>query len=388
MSAVVCSRRRWLAGALGSGLALATRPARAVSADPVVFGAVLPLSSVLGAYATQARIGVDQAVAEINAAGGVVGRPLRVVYEDYGLEVRVAIERAARLADRRDVVAVVGPVSSATRDAMAPVLDRLGVPHIYATTYEGGACGRRLFCFGTVPNQTVADLVPQVARAGGGRFFLIGADYVWPDRVFRRARSIIAALGAEVVGEELLPWGLRDFGRLLALVRRSGASTLLLALPGPDGLRLIDQAERAGVLEGRTVADLGINEALLATLPPARAEGLFCSVPMVMASPEPKVQDFVARIRRRAGPSTMVESFALTHYNAVMACASALRKAGAVSRDAVVAGLRDLTIDSPTGPVTIGPDHHVTMSVYLARRTAGRLTVVRALGRIAPESGC
>src|SRR4029077_15814631 len=117
-------------------------------------------------------------------------------------------------------------------------------------------------------------------------------------------------------------------------------------------------------------------------------EGLFCSMPMVMDSEEPGVRDFVARIRRRAGPSTVVEAFTLTHYNAVMACASALRKAGEVTRDAVVAGLRDLTIDSPTGPVTIGPDHHVTLSVYLARSAAGRLTVVRALGRIAPESNC
>ena len=112
------------------------------------------------------------------------------------------------------------------------------------------------------------------------------------------------------------------------------------------------------------------------------------SGPMVMDSPEPTVRDFVARIRRRAGPATVVEAFTLTHYNAVRACAAALRKAGEVSRDAVASGLRGLTIDSPTGPLTIGPDHHVTLSVYLARRTAGRLTVVQALGRVAPESGC
>ncbi|MGH6692479.1 MAG: ABC transporter substrate-binding protein, partial [Gammaproteobacteria bacterium] len=213
-------------------------------------------------------------------------------------------------------------------------------------------------------------------------------DYVWPEMMFKRARSIIAALGADVVGEEFLPWGLRDFGRLLNVVRRSGASTLVLALPGPDGLHLLEQAERRGVLEGRTVADLGINEALLSTLPPGRAEGLFCSVPMVMNSPEPRVRDFVARILRRAGPSTTVDAFTLTHYNAVIACASVLRAAGTITREALTAGLRGLTIDSPTGPVTIGPDHHVTLSVYLAQRVAGRLAVIRALGRVAPESTC
>ena len=386
MTGPVWSRRRWLAGLLCSGLGVPA--ARGATAEPVIVGAVLPLSGELSIYGTQARLGIDQAVVEINATGGVAGRPLHVLYEDDVGDPRVSVERAVRLVLHRDAVAIVGPVSSASRNALAPVLDRLGIALLYATTYEGGACGRWLFCFGTVPNQDLAHLVPHVARVGGGRFFLIGADYVWPEMMFRRARSIIASLGAEVVGEELLPWGLRDFGRLFTLLRRSGASTLLLALPGHDGLRLLDQAERAGVLEGRTVADLAINDALLSRLPPGRAEGVFCSVPMVTDSPEPTVRDFVARVRRRAGLSAMVESFTLIHYNAVMACAAALRKVGRVSRDAVAAGLRGLTIDSPTGPVTIGPDHHVTLSVYLARRTAGRLTVVRSLGRIPPESGC
>lgn len=387
MSAPGWSRRRWLAGALTAGLAIHGGRARAAPASPVTLGAVLPFSGEFAAYGVQARLGIDQAVVEVNARGGIAGRPLQVLYEDSVEDPRIAVERAVRLLHHRDTVAIVGPVSSAARNAMAPVLDRLGVPLLYATTYEGGACVRRLFCFGTVPNQSLAHLVPHVARVGGGRFFLIGADYVWPEMMFRCARSIIASIGADVVGEELLPWGLRDFRRLLALVRESGASTLL-ALPGHDGLHLLDQAERSGALEGRTVADLGINEALLGTLPPGRAEGLFCSVPMVMDSPEPTVRDFVARIRRRAGGATVVDAFTLTHYNAVIACAAAMGKAGAASRDALVAGLPGLTIESPTGPVTIGPDHHVTLSVYLARRTGGRLEVVRGFGRVAPESRC
>ena len=383
------SRRRWLAGALSSGLAgNAGRAHAAARPDPVVLGAVLPLSGELRVYGVQARLGVDQAVAEVNAGGGVAGRPIQIVYADCVSNPRVAVERAIRLVHQHDVVALVGPILSVSRNAMAPVLDRLGVPLLYATTYEGGACGRRLFCFAPVPNQELTHLIPHVAHVGGGRFFLIGADYAWSPGAFRIARGIIAALGAEVVGEELLPRGLRDFGRLLALVRQSGASTLLVAVPGHDGIHLLDQADRSGVLEGRTVADLRINEALFGTLGPGRAEGLFCSVPMVMDSAEPPVRDFVARIRRRAGPASIVESFALTHYNAVIACAAALRKTGQVSRDAVVEGLRGLTIDSPTGPVTIGADHHVTLSLYLARRSAGRLAVVRSLGRITPDSGC
>jgi branched-chain amino acid transport system substrate-binding protein/urea transport system substrate-binding protein len=383
------TRRRWLAVALAAGGLLESRGLGwgADAAGPTL-GALLPLSGELAAYGAQARLGIDLAVAEVNAAGGVPGGPVRVLYEDDRSDPRTAVARAVRLAQHGTVVAVIGPVSSAPRDAVAPVLDRLSLPLLYATNYEGGGCGARLFCFGTVPNQDLGQLIPHVAAAGGRRFFLIGADYTWPEAMFRRARPLIASLGAEVVGEELLPWGIRDFSRLLALVRASGATSLLLALPGRDGITLIDQAATAGVLKDRAVAFLGLNEALLGSLGAGRAEGLFCAVPMVMDSPEPGVRDFVGRVQRQAGAAVVVSGYVLTHYNAVMACVSALRKAGTADRDAVTAGLPGLTFDSPTGPVSVGRDHHVTLAMYLARSAGGRLALVRPLGRLAPESGC
>jgi urea transport system substrate-binding protein len=47
-----------------------------------------------------------------------------------------------------------------------------------------------------------------------------------------------------------------------------------------------------------------------------------------------------------------------------------------------------LAIKSPTGPVTIGSDHHATMSMFLARTQGRDLVPVRALGEITPEPGC
>ena len=51
-------------------------------------------------------------------------------------------------------------------------------------------------------------------------------------------------------------------------------------------------------------------------------------------------------------------------------------------------GLEGLTIASPTGDVSIGADHHVTMNMYLAKTEGASLTTVDTLGALKPESGC
>ena len=78
----------------------------------------------------------------------------------------------------------------------------------------------------------------------------------------------------------------------------------------------------------------------------------------------------------------------MTHYNALIALKAAIEKAGKVDKEAIVDALAGPAIKSPTGPVTIGKDHHATMSMFLAKTQGRDLVTVRALGEIAPEPGC
>jgi len=54
----------------------------------------------------------------------------------------------------------------------------------------------------------------------------------------------------------------------------------------------------------------------------------------------------------------------------------------------VIDSLAGLSIKSPTGPVTIGKDHHASMNMFIAKTQGRELVPVRALGEIAPEPGC
>jgi branched-chain amino acid transport system substrate-binding protein/urea transport system substrate-binding protein len=356
---------------------------------PVKLGAVLPFSGGLELFGGQARLGIDLAVKEINDGGGIQGRPVEVIYEDNQTDPRTSVERATKLTRGDGVIAVLGPITSNARDAMLPTMERAKVPLLYATNYEGGACSRYVFAFNSVPNQELAELVPYLAENRGRKFFMFGADYVWPQKMFETAATLVAEAGGEVVGTEFTPWGVTEFAPVVRRIEESGADVLLFALPGADGITFIRQAEDFGLLEHVTVGFLGFSEDYLGAFGEGKAQDMWVTVPFAAADPSEGVQYFTGRLAEMAGPDVVASHYTMTHYNAVIAVAEALEGAETIDAEALVDGLEGLEIETPTGLLSIGAeDHHVTMEMLLAHTVGDGLEVVDRLGRIAPEAGC
>jgi urea transport system substrate-binding protein len=72
-----------------------TKSTSAVAADSIKIGAVLPFSDGVELYGRQAKLGLDLATKEIKAGGGILGRPLEVIYEDDQTDPAVAVEGRA-----------------------------------------------------------------------------------------------------------------------------------------------------------------------------------------------------------------------------------------------------------------------------------------------------
>ena len=116
------TRRGFVALTAAAG---AVRPAAA--ADDIVLGGGLTLSGTAAAYGEDGRVGADIAVAEFNAKGGVLGRKLRVDYDDTGMERARAVAIYRKYAARPDVVAMVS-VSSVELVALDPLSNELKLP--------------------------------------------------------------------------------------------------------------------------------------------------------------------------------------------------------------------------------------------------------------------
>ena len=392
------TRRKFVkaAAATGAAVGLSQLPLPAVAQNaPVKVGAALPFSGGLELFGDQARIGLELAAAEINGGGGIMGAPVEMIFEDMKTDPKTAAEKARKLIQRDEVVAVAGPITSSGRNAMVPQMQRLKTPLLYATNYEGaddngGGCGRYLFFFNTVPNQDTAPLIPYLqAQNVGKSYYMFGANYVWPRNMFAAAKGIIGETGGETLAEEYTPFGVTDFTSIIRKIADSEAEVLLFALPGADGITFIKQAEEFGLMNNVTVAFLGFSETYLGAFGAGKGENMFVGVPFVASDPNPGVEDFVARVRRMHGADTGVSHYVMTHYNALIALQQGLERSGRLDREAAVDGMAGLTFKIPTGAATItAGDHHVAMNMFIAKTEAGELRVVEPLGSIEPASGC
>jgi branched-chain amino acid transport system substrate-binding protein/urea transport system substrate-binding protein len=102
----------------------------------------------------------------------------------------------------------------------------------------------------------------------------------------------------------------------------------------------------------------------------------------------PAVKAFVAKVKADAGADATISNYVMTHYNALMAVKAAIEKAGKVDKEAMIDAISGLAIKTPTGPVTIGKNHHATMNLFLAKTKGRELVTVRSLGEIVPNPGC
>jgi len=351
-------------------------------------GAVQPFSGGLELFGNQAKLGLDLAAQEINAKGGILGRKIDLLYEDNKTNPKTSVERTSKLIRRDKVLAISGPITSNGRDAMAPTIKRLRTPLLYATNYEGGACDRHIFCFNTVPNQELAKLLPAMNASAGKSYYMFGANYIWPQKMFETAEKIVGGMGGKVAGKEFTPWGVKDFAPVIRRIKASGAKVLVFALPGADGITFIKQAESLGLMKDLTVAFLGFAETYLGAFGKG-GQNMWVAAPFVASSPDPKIQDFVGRVKASAGKEVPISHYVMTHYNSLYAVKAALEKSGKVGKNALIGGLEGLSIDTPTGPMAIGAkDHHVTFNMFLARTQGKELKTVKALGSIAPQAGC
>src|SRR3954462_1677329 len=166
------------------------------------------------ANANVAKMVID----DINARGGLLGRPVELFIEDSATDDGVAEAVAAKLVARAEVDVVMGGIYSSPRQAIkGPVVDESETLYIYPEQYEGQECHPLIFCTGPVPAQQVEPFFPWLMReTGAKKFFMPSADYIWPHTLNKKVREVVGDEGGEIVGEEYFPMDHLDYERVVA----------------------------------------------------------------------------------------------------------------------------------------------------------------------------
>ncbi|WP_282605333.1 substrate-binding domain-containing protein [Pelagibius sp. Alg239-R121] len=200
-------------------------------------GLFIPTSGTAGIWGPSCRACAELAVAELNAEGGMDGRPISLTIVNAGNDPeRVALEAEALREDGM-IEAVVGMHTSDVREAIA---DRIAgsLPYVYTPLFEGGPAGQGVFCIGETPEQ---QLLPGLdwlsARFRLKRWFLLGNDYIWPRASHAAVHRHFRGGDRSIVGQAYLPFGTQNFAPVLERIRRAKPDGLLLSLVGDDCIR-------------------------------------------------------------------------------------------------------------------------------------------------------
>ncbi|GFJ88076.1 substrate-binding domain-containing protein [Phytohabitans rumicis] len=208
---------------------------------------VYPMQGPAGMFGPTCELCARLAVEEINAAGGVLGRELRLVPVDGGARPeRVAAEVEA-LVTMGAVDGVTGWHISSVRQAVAPRVAHL-VPYVYTALYEGGERTEGVFMTSETPADQLLPAMRLLARERRiRRWYVVGNDYVWPRHTARKAQRYAVECGGRVCGEAYLALGTHDYRAVLRRIEQSGADAVVMLLVGSDAVRFNRAFARAGL---------------------------------------------------------------------------------------------------------------------------------------------
>lgn len=315
------------ASALALGVAaLVALPAHAQ--DYTVIGAAAPLTGPranLGRYFKQ---GVDLAVGEINKAGGVLGKPLKVVFEDDQADnPNVAINAVNKLVKMHKVTAFLGPHFSVAQLAT----QKIYCDHALSVTGASGVPVTSSGC-STVIRNRANDNVQAKALVEYARSTLkidkIGVLSINDDFGKAGSARVIKAIedaGLKPVRVEAHNPEDKDFSAQLGRLRDAGAGLVILWTHDNEAALIVRQAKQMG-LTLRFSGSTSLSQPVFMKLAGEAGEGSLSSSDFVSSNPDPTVQAFVKKYE--AASKTDAELYAATYYDATWMLAKAMNQAG------------------------------------------------------------
>ncbi|WP_379571744.1 substrate-binding domain-containing protein [Pseudonocardia lutea] len=349
------SRRRGTGDGPGGGLG-----------DVVEVAFVVPRSGPAGLFGPACESCGALAVAELNAAGGVLGREVRLHVVDGGRAPAQVATEVGALVEAGAVQAVSGWHISAVRQEIAPRVSGR-VPYVYAPLYEGGERTPGVFLAGETPDrQVLPGLRWMAAELGVRTWCIVGDDYVWPRVSARAARSWARTTpDVRILDQVFVPLGTEDFGAALERVLRSGAQGVLMFLVGSDAVRF-NRAFAAAGADRRCVrfSPLMEENMLLASGP---SRELYSAAAWFESLPTAAGLDFSRRYVERFGPRAPVPgALAESCFEGLTLLARLAERAGSLDVGAVSGAGEGIAYESPRGDVAL-VHNHLRQDVYLAR---------------------
>ena len=368
--------------------ASAVLSSRGHAADPIKVASIHDLSGGLDIYGKPMVDALTLAVEETNAAGGLIGRQIKLISYDPQSNMQLYTQYAQDAALKEKVAVVHGGITSASREVIRPVLDRFKTLYFYNTQYEGGVCDRNQFDTGVTPAQTVQKLVPYSMKKWGKKVYIVAADYNYGQITSEWVKKYVKENGGETAAAEFFPLDVTNFGPSIAKIQAASPDFVWSALVGGAHISFYRQWAAAGMNKKIPMASTTFavgNEHIV--LSPDECNGMLICYNYFQDLKNPQNTAFVERFHKRFGADyPNITELAMGTWQGFHLWADAVKKANSIDRMKVIEALETpISIDAPSGKVTIDAQtHHCILDVHIAEVRDKKLNVLEDFSQQPP----
>ncbi|MDD5247577.1 MAG: ABC transporter substrate-binding protein [Rhodocyclaceae bacterium] len=360
---------------LGQGSGIVATALAAAKAEPIVIAHVTSTTGRFALHAEADRRGVEMAIDEFNARGGVLGREIVLVSRDPTADPVTAAKVAEELITQTRIGFMVGAINSGIAASMSAACQRHGVIFINTNSSAPSEAvenaHRTKFVFdANAANYNRTLLKYALASHASKRVVLLTEDDEWGRSSAAASRPYIAEYGGTVVGEVVAAEALPDPVATLRQVAAIPADVVAVNISGDNQIKLFAQVG-ADQLKRRSwvVGEVDWEDLYPA---PGTPRPLF-GITWAWNFHTPGTAEFVARYRKRYGHTRLDYPGHVTHaaYLATQALLAAIARAGTTDNHAVIAQLEHFKATAAermqdSGAYMDPVSHHLQQSTYIA----------------------
>ena len=373
---------RTAAAALTAVLAATVSMSSMAQGNPIKIGVVTPLTGTYAPIGQQVKWGLELAAKEINGAGGVLGRPLQLIYEDEEANPAVATQKAEKVFQVDKVDFLTGTVNSGSTLAVGQVAERnqrlMATTVSFADSITGDKCSPNVYRVNAKAGQQSAALAEWLAKAKPkARVFFLGPDYEMGRSTVAAFKAAAEAKGAVTVGEVFAPLGNKDYSPFFGQIRAARPDVLYTSVAGNDTVRLFSQLDEYGLLKGglQVVGASGSVTSQNVGAIKQAAEGFVTGVGYSPEIDTPENKQFVKAFE--AANKTLPDLYGADSYGVLYFYKAAVEKAGTTDTDKVRAAMADLEWKTPQGTKKMrAGDHQAIQDMYAVKLTGGEFKIV------------
>jgi branched-chain amino acid transport system substrate-binding protein len=337
-------------------------------------------TSLTGAQATFGQSndrGVRLALENINASGGILGQPVRLITRDTQSKPGETSTVVRELITRDKVVALIGEVASGRSLEAAPIAQRSGIPMISpsSTNEKVTKTGDHIFrvCFiDSFQGLVCSKFARSLGMTKAAILTDVSKDYsVGLTASFKKD---FLSGGGVITGEQSYSAGDKDFSAQLTSIKAGNAQFVFLPSYYTEAPLIIRQARQLGITVPFVGGD-GWDSPELVAVGGEAVEGCYFSNHFSEQRTTPEIAAFVESYRKRYGEDP--DAIAALAYDAFCMLADAMKRAG-ITDPAKVSAALAVTKDFPgvTGRITLDQDRNPTKPAVILQVKNGKFAYV------------